>query len=139
MLMNMKMEAHAFNQGKYNRTETALESRARTLLASSIRTIGGDGGAAHRYVYPTACDGIGGFVDSTTTLVAARTFSKVGRSDMAWDFLRTLFSAQGSNGFLPRFVYLNSSSMTVEGGEGGDDGVVLGTACEIIGLHCPGD
>mmetsp|Transcript_17311 Transcript_17311/g.31438 ORF Transcript_17311/g.31438 Transcript_17311/m.31438 type:complete len:137 (-) Transcript_17311:254-664(-) len=79
----------------YNKTETALETRARTLLAYSIRTIG-DG--SHKFIYPTACISIDGIVDSTTTLITARTVSKLGRSDLSWDFLRTLFIAQGSNG-----------------------------------------
>lgn len=91
-----------------NEVESSLESNARSLLLSSIRTIG-DGTHTQKFVYPTSCydTNVDGIVDSTTTLIAARTFSKIGRSDISWDFLRTLFSAQGSNGFLPRFVYLN--------------------------------
>ena len=95
------------NHGQYSQTETTLESRARSLLASSIRTLG-DGTHEHEeFIYPTPCDSVDGVVESTTTLIAARAFSKLGRADFAWKFLRTLFSAQGSHGFLPRYVYLN--------------------------------
>ena len=44
-------------------------------------------------------------------LVAARTLSNIGRSDIAWGFLRTLFSGQGENGIMPRFVYLNHTDV----------------------------
>ncbi|KAL7537843.1 hypothetical protein ACHAXR_008115, partial [Thalassiosira sp. AJA248-18] len=97
----------------YNRTETGLESRARSLLASSIRTIGN---GPNKFIYPIICDGVDGVVDSTTTLITARALSKLGRSDLAWEFLRTLFAAQGSDGFLPRFVYLEENTGEEEGG-----------------------
>ncbi|KAL9187428.1 hypothetical protein ACHAXT_001531 [Thalassiosira profunda] len=84
---------------------TALEARARSVLASSIRSSLGDG--THKLVYPAPCDGVDGVLDSTTTLLTARVFSKLGRSDLAWEFLRTLFRGQGANGFLPRYLYLN--------------------------------
>ena len=103
---------------------TALEVAARSLLLSSIRAIGSGAG---RLVYPaTSCDqgdgdgdgevAVDGVVDSTTTLVAARALSKLGRSDLAWDFLRTMFAAQGSDGFMPRFAYLNRTTTTIDGG-----------------------
>ncbi len=102
---------------------TALEVAARSLLLSSIRAIGSGAG---RLVYPaTSCDqgdgdgdgevAVDGVVDSTTTLVAARALSKLGRSDLAWDFLRTMFAAQGSDGFMPRFAYLNRTTTTIDG------------------------
>jgi hypothetical protein len=102
--------------------ESTLESNARSLLLSSIRTIG-DGTNTKKFIYPTSCIDatVDGIVDSTATLIAARTLSKVGRSDISWDFLRTLFSAQGSNGFLPRFVYLNHTD---------ENGVVVGAKWE---------
>mmetsp|Transcript_14615 Transcript_14615/g.31058 ORF Transcript_14615/g.31058 Transcript_14615/m.31058 type:complete len:648 (-) Transcript_14615:385-2328(-) len=96
-------------------SETSLEIRARSLLASSVRTIG-DG--SHPYIYPTPCESINGVVDSTATLIIARIFSKLQRSDLAWNFLITLFSAQGSNGFLPRYVYLNRTAIEESAFEG---------------------
>ena len=111
--------------------ESTLESNARSLLLSSIRTIGD--GTHKKYIYPTSCYDtiVDGIVDSTATLIAARTLSKIGRSDISWDFLRTLFSAQGSNGFLPRFVYLNH---TVKGDDKSsnhdESGVVVGAKWE---------
>ena len=97
-----------YNQGGQNRTKTALESRAGSLLLDSIRSIGE---GVHKHLYPTEFDTIDGVVDTTTTLISARTFSKLGRSDLAWEFLRTLFSGQGNNGFLPRYVYLNHTDV----------------------------
>ena len=91
-----------------NKTKTALESRAGSLLLDSIRSIGE--GVLNKHIYPTEFD-TDGVVDTTTTLISARTFSKLGRSDLAWDFLRTLFSGQGNNGFLPRYVYLNHTDV----------------------------
>jgi hypothetical protein len=102
---------------------STLESNARSLLLSSIRTIGD--GTAKKIIYLTVCDNVDGIVDSTATLIAARTLSKIGRSDISWDFLRTMFSGQGSNGFLPKFVYLNH---TMKDDEQGD--VVLGAKWE---------
>ena len=109
------VDTAATQQRRRSGTEetTALEVAARSLLLSSIRTIGSGTG---RLVYPaSSCDGDGevavdGVVDSTTTLVAARALSKLGRSDLAWDFLRTMFAAQGSDGFMPRFAYLNRTT-----------------------------
>lgn len=122
-----------------NEVESTLESNARSLLLSSIRTIG-DGTHTQKFVYPTSCydTNVDGIVDSTTTLIAARTFSKIGRSDISWNFLRTVFSAQGSNGFLPRFVYLNHTLKGAEdssdedkiNNKGGDGGVVVGAKWE---------
>lgn len=131
-------------------SETPLEVAARSILLSSIRTIG-DG--ANRLVYPSSSfvDGDGGdddvavdgVLDSTTTLIAARALSKLGRSDLAWDFLRTLFIAQGSDGFLPRYVYLNRTTKTSgdyddESGEGGGEGEVAFAGArwdEFVGPH----
>jgi hypothetical protein len=107
--------------------QSTLESNACSILLSSIRSIE-DG--THKFIYPTACDAIDGIVDSTSTLIAARTFSKIGRSDISWEFLRTLFSAQGSNGFLPRFVYLNRTIQD----EQGENSVIEGSGWdEFVG------
>jgi hypothetical protein len=115
------VDTAATQQRRRSGTEetTALEVAARSLLLSSIRTIGSGAG---RLVYPaSSCDcddevAVDGVVDSTTTLVAARALSKLGRSDLAWDFLRTMFAAQGSDGFMPRFAYLNRTTTTIDGG-----------------------
>jgi len=132
------VDTAATQQQRRSGTEgtTALEVAARSLLLSSIRTIGSGAG---RLVYPaTSCDGdddavaVDGVVDSTTTLVAARALSKLGRSDLAWDFLRTLFAAQGSDGFVPRFAYLNrtttttTTSRTIDDDVGDDEDEVAG-------------
>jgi hypothetical protein len=127
-------------QQRHNGTEeTALEVAARSLLLSSIRTIGS---GADRLVYPaTSCDGDGdgvvvfdGVVDSTTTLVAARVLSKLGRSDLAWDFLRTLFAAQGSDGFMPRFAYLNRTNIDDDGDDDDAAGAFAGVGwVEFVG------
>ena len=110
-----------------------LDARARSLLASSIRTLGGAGpgggagggertrakprskGAADDplvYLAPCPSGVADGVVESTSALVASRTLSKIGRSDLAWDFLRTLFSAQGKDGFVPKYVYVNRTEWT---------------------------
>ncbi|KAL7497654.1 hypothetical protein ACHAWT_005673 [Skeletonema menzelii] len=90
-------------------TNTPLESQARSILASAIHSIPS---ATSSYSYPRAYNSsnVDGVVDSTTLLIAARTLSKLGRSDLSWDFLRTLFLGQSSNGFLPRLVYLNHTN-----------------------------
>ncbi|KAL7532077.1 hypothetical protein ACHAWF_004007, partial [Thalassiosira exigua] len=112
----------------------ALEARARSLLASSIRTLGGGGeggvgaggggGGTARLVYFAACSsGIAdGAIESASSLIAARTLSKLGRSDLAWDFLRTLFGAQGKGGFVPRYAYLNRTERAA--GAGGEEGTL---------------
>jgi hypothetical protein len=91
-------------------TATPLESQARSILASSVLAIGTTSSSI--YYYPRAYNSseVDGVVDSTTVLLAARTLSKLGRSDLSWEFLRTLFSAQSSNGFLPKIVYLNHTT-----------------------------
>lgn len=94
------------------RSETTLEVTARTLLLSSIRTIGD---SRNKFIYPSDDGVVNGIVDTTSTLIAARALSKLGRSDISWEFLRTLFSAQGNNGFLPRYVYLNRTTVDDEG------------------------
>lgn len=83
-------------------TATPLESHGRSILASSVHSIS-------NFTYPLAYNSseIEGVVDSTTVLLAVRTFSKLGRADLSWKFLRTLFVAQDDSGFLPKLVYLN--------------------------------
>ena len=90
-------------------TGTPLESQARSILASSIHAIPS---ATSSYHYPRTYNSsnVDGVVDSTTLLIAARTLSKLGRSDLSWEFLRTLFLGQSSNGFLPKLVYLNHTN-----------------------------
>ena len=98
------------NSQQHNNTsqvQTALESRARALLLDSIHTIGN---SKNNYTYITEWYE-GGVIESTTTLVSARVFSKIGNSDLSWKFLRALFSGQGSNGFMPRFVYMNTTDV----------------------------
>lgn len=87
-------------------TGTSLESQARSILASSVLH------SVSSLTYPQAYNSseVNGVVDSTTVLVTARILSKLGRSDLSWGFLRTLFSAQYSNGFLPKLVYLNHTN-----------------------------
>jgi len=94
-------------------TGTPLESQARSILASSIHSIPSTTSSSSSiYYYPKAYNStdVNGVVDSTTLLLAARTLSKLGRSDLSWEFLRTLFRAQSSNGFLPKLVYLNHTN-----------------------------
>ena len=81
---------------------TSLDASARGILSNSIRAIGTP---PNEYLYPASCSE--GLVDTTTTLLAARVLAKTGRSDVAWSFVRTVFSAQGSNGFMPRYLFLN--------------------------------
>lgn len=99
-------------------TGTPLESQARSILSSSIHSIPSSPSSSSSsiYHYPRAYNSsdVDGIVDSTTLLIAARTLSKLGRSDLSWDFLRTLFCAQSSSGFLPRFVYLNHTTKSSE-------------------------
>ena len=98
------------NSQQHNNTsqvQTALESRARALLLDSIHTIGNN---KNNYTYITEWYE-GGVIESTTTLISARAFSKIGNSDLSWKFLRALFSGQGSNGFMPRFVYMNTTDV----------------------------
>jgi len=85
--------------------QTALESRARALLLDSIHTIGNN---KNNYTYITEWYE-GGIIESTATLISARTFANIGKCDLSWEFLRALFSGQGSNGFIPRFVYMNTT------------------------------
>lgn len=94
------------------RSETTLEVTARALLLSSIRTIGE---SRNKFIYPSDDGVVNGIVDTTSTLIAARALSKLGRSDISWEFVRTLFHAQGNNGFLPRYVYLNRTTVYDEG------------------------
>lgn len=90
-------------------TSTPLESQARSILASSVLAIPTTPPSIY---YPRAYNSseVDGVIDSTTVLLAARTLSKLGRSDLSWEFLRTLFRAQSSNGFLPKIVYLNHTN-----------------------------
>ena len=92
---------------------TPLESQARSILASSVHSIPTTASPSSSiYYYPRAYNSSAsdGVVDSTTVLLAARTLSKLGRSDLSWEFLRTLFKAQSSNGFLPKLMYLNHTN-----------------------------
>lgn len=94
------------NSQQHNTSQqTALESRARALLLDSINTIGNN---KNNYTYITEWYK-GGVIESTATLISARTFANIGKSDLSWEFLRALFSGQGTNGFIPRFVYMNTT------------------------------
>ena len=46
--------------------------------------------------------------ESTSTLVAARALIKANQTDDAWSCLRSLFAMQGTNGFMPRYIYWNN-------------------------------
>jgi hypothetical protein len=46
--------------------------------------------------------------ESTSTLVAARALIKANRTDDAWSYLRSLFAMQGTNGFMPKYIYWNN-------------------------------
>ena len=94
-------------------TNIPLESQARIVLASSFHSIPAKPvSSSSNYYYPRPYNSsdTDGVVDSTTLLLAARTLSKLGRSDLSWEFLRTLFSAQSDDGFLPKLVYLNHTN-----------------------------
>ena len=75
--------------------------------------------------------------ESTSTLFAARALMKGNRTEEAWSYLQSLFSSQGTNGFVPKYQYqfapddnyTNTGSdsdgkmmdMDNNGGGGGDD------------------
>jgi len=99
----MKSQQH----NNSSQVQTALESRARALLLDSIHTIDNN---ENNYTYITEWYE-GGIIESTTTLISARVFSKIGNADLSWEFLRALFCGQGSNGFIPRFVYMNTTDV----------------------------
>ena len=50
--------------------------------------------------------------ESTSTLLAARALIKANRTDDAWSYLRSLFSMQGTNGFMPRYIYWDNHPNT---------------------------
>lgn len=104
----------------------SLEAKARSLIDSSTRAVsstddetderGSPSQPTRTFTFPLPCSGLdGSILESTTTLSTARALSKIGRSDLSWEFLRTLFAAQGSNGFIPRYVYLNGGGQPFVG------------------------
>jgi len=113
-----------YDSGSFNKT--SLEAQARSTIASSIRVLtdagsndNGKDPTHKKFIFPAPCSGVDDAEDettdhaemaeSTTTLLAARTLSKLGRSDLSWEFLRTLFAAQGEDGLMPRYVYFTDN------------------------------
>ncbi len=64
------------------------------------------------YTWPATCSSPAcAYVqESTTTLLFARALVKANRTDDAWASLRSLFSVQGFNGYLPKYRYFNSTA-----------------------------
>lgn len=61
-----------------------------------------------QFSYSTICScsqKLQGVQESTSTLLSARTLMKANHTEECWARLETLFSAQASNGFLPKYVY----------------------------------
>jgi len=46
--------------------------------------------------------------ESTSALLAARALAKAGHSSKAWEILEYIFTSQGSNGILPKYIYDDS-------------------------------
>ncbi|KAL7489650.1 hypothetical protein ACHAW6_015300 [Cyclotella cf. meneghiniana] len=94
-------------------TTSNLQASARSLLESSTRTITYPG-TQRQFTFSTPCAELDptkneNILETTAILIAARTLSKLGRSDLSWKYLKTLFASQGSNGFMPKFVFLNET------------------------------
>ncbi|KAL7460161.1 hypothetical protein ACHAXS_000625, partial [Conticribra weissflogii] len=123
----MSGNSNNHDDGSFNKT--SLESQARSILASSIRILTDAGSSddddvkepiQKKIIFPAPCSGIydpeedtndhAEITESTTTLLAARVLSKLGRSDLSWEFLRTLFAAQEADGFMPRYVYFSDNN-----------------------------
>ncbi|KAL3792799.1 hypothetical protein HJC23_002606 [Cyclotella cryptica] len=94
-------------------TTSNLQVSARSLLESSIHTITFPV-TQRQFTFSTPCAGLDptsneNILESTASLISARTLSKLGRADLSWKYLKTLFGSQGSNGFMPKFVFLNET------------------------------
>ncbi|GFH43620.1 hypothetical protein CTEN210_00093 [Chaetoceros tenuissimus] len=48
--------------------------------------------------------------ESTSSLYTARTLMKANRTSDAWEHLRSLFSMQGMNGYMPKYIFWNTNS-----------------------------
>mmetsp|Transcript_12760 Transcript_12760/g.19269 ORF Transcript_12760/g.19269 Transcript_12760/m.19269 type:complete len:738 (-) Transcript_12760:53-2266(-) len=65
----------------------------------------------YRYAYVTPCSdpSVSTMMDTLDGLLAARVFAKSGNSTAAWEIVRGIFSAQGENGFIPKYRYAYSN------------------------------
>ena len=86
---------------------TNLQTAARSLLDATIHTITFPNN--NKFTFSTPGLDTENIIDSTPLLLSARTLSKLGSSEISWQILKTLFAAQSSNGFIPRFVYPNET------------------------------
>jgi hypothetical protein len=107
------MKAPASTPASTASTTSNLQASARSLLESSIRTITYPV-TQRQFTFSSPCAGLDptkneNILESTAILVAARTLSKLGRADLSWKYLKTLFGSQGSNGFMPKFVFFNET------------------------------
>eukprot|EP00815_Leptocylindrus_aporus_P005832 CAMPEP_0116053922 /NCGR_PEP_ID=MMETSP0322-20121206/2480_1 /TAXON_ID=163516 /ORGANISM="Leptocylindrus danicus var. apora, Strain B651" /LENGTH=719 /DNA_ID=CAMNT_0003537187 /DNA_START=211 /DNA_END=2370 /DNA_ORIENTATION=+ len=66
----------------------------------------------YRYIIPCSSTYVRTVMDTNEAMLAARAFSKSGNANAAWDILSSVFAAQGSNGFIPRYVYFDALNLT---------------------------
>ena len=93
----------------------SLREQAETVLAANTKTeLLGDAlsNVTFTYRFPIPCRNASAAQESTSSLLAARTFAKAGRSQDAWDALESLFSVQATNGMLPKYRYSPSNDST---------------------------
>ena len=64
------------------------------------------------YTYPTICKPVTNVQESTSTLLAARSYAKANKTDLAWKVLRSLFIVQGQNGYIPKYRYAANKRTT---------------------------
>lgn len=73
-----------------------------------------DGVSAFTYVIPCSSDALVTVMDTNEAMFAARAFSKDGQIDLAWRIVQSVFLAQGSNGFIPRYIYFDRDNSTID-------------------------
>lgn len=64
------------------------------------------------FLYTSTCSAINVMrvQESTSSLYTARTLMKANRTSDAWEHLRSLFSMQGKNGYMPKYIFWNTNS-----------------------------
>ena len=64
------------------------------------------------YIIPCSSDAVRTVMDTNEAMLAARALAKDGMSDVAWEMVQSVLTAQASNGFIPRYVYFDGTNST---------------------------
>ena len=115
---------------KYNVTSSVSKPfRKNGVRKRKIHENIGDTVQNIEFAYPSFCSSSSAaprltqVQESTTTLLAARALVKANRTEEAWSYLRSLFSVQAQNGFMPKYRYAPQPSATPPNTENENDSI----------------